>query len=254
MALSASPAIIEEISAVTAMTKATVLVVDDDPEIRKALNHGLSSEGYNVHEASDRATMLSNLRENHVSLITLDLNLGGDDGLDLARELRAKRNIPVVMISGRTDPYDRVRGLECGADDYIVKPFHIKEVVMRVQKTLERYQDTVQPSGKLLFDHSELDLKNHIARHLDGSPLDLTEMELKLLELFVRHPGRVLSRDEISHALHGRGWSPYDRSIDGHVARLRRKIETPGESPLLIRSVRGVGYVFSGDVKPSRED
>ena len=119
---------------------------------------------------------------------------------------------------------------------------------------LERYQKTVEPPSRVLFDHSELDLKHKVARHLDGSPLDLTEMELKLLELFVRHPHRVLSRDEISNALHGRDWSPYDRTIDGHVARLRRKIETPGEAPLLIKSVRGVGYVFSGDVIPASQE
>lgn len=236
------------------MTDALILVVDDDAEIRKALNAGLSAEGYRVSEAHDRATMLASLERHGASLVTLDLNLGGEDGLDLARELRSQRNVPVIMISGRTAPYDRVRGLESGADDFIVKPFHIKEVLLRIGRTLERYRHNVEAPEKVLFDHSEFDLKHRIARHLDGSPLDLTEMEIKLLELFIRHPGRVLSRDEISNALHGRDWSPYDRTIDGHVARLRRKIGTPGETALLIRTVRGVGYVFSGDVVPATED
>lgn len=233
------------------MTASSILVVDDEPKIRKSLRCGLLSEGYQVFEAWDRATMFACLEAHEISMVTLDLNLGGEDGLDLAREMRGKWNIPVIMISGRTEPYDRVRGLECGADDYVVKPFHIREIALRIKKMLERYQKNVGPLSKVLFDHSELDLKNKVARHLDGSPLDLTEMEMKLLELFVRHPHRVLSRDEISNALHGRDWSPYDRTIDGHVARLRRKIEAPGEAPLLIRSVRGVGYVFSGDVIPA---
>ena len=232
------------------MIQTAILVVENDPEVRKSLKSGLLSEGYQVFEAWDSATMFACLEAHEISLVTLDLNLGGEDGLELAREMRSKWNIPVVMISGRAEPYDRVRGLECGADDYIVKPFHIREVALRVNKTLERYQGSIEPPSRVLFDHSELDLKHKIARHLDGSPLDLTEMELKLLELFVRHPNRVLSRDEISNALYGRDWSPYDRTIDGHVARLRRKIETPSDAPLLIRSVRGVGYVFNGDVIP----
>lgn len=236
------------------MTTTSVLVVDDDPEIRKSLKSGLSSDGYRVLEAWDRASMLENLHAHDTSIVTLDLNLGGEDGLDLARELRSQRNIPVIMISGRDAPHDRVRGLECGADDYVVKPFHIKEILFRIEKTLQRYEKVVEVPSKLVFDHSELDLKHRVAKHLDGSPLDLTEMEMNLLELFLLHPGRVLSRDEISNALHGREWSPYDRTIDGHVARLRRKIETPGEAPLLIRSVRGVGYVFCGEVTPAPKD
>ncbi|MGJ8561789.1 MAG: response regulator transcription factor [Litorimonas sp.] len=233
------------------MEKYSILVVEDDADVRKALNLGLTSEGYNVFEACDRESLLDCVQKHQVSIITLDLNLGGEDGFELAREVRSQLNVPVIMISGRTEPYDRVRGLELGADDYIVKPFHLQEVILRIKKTIERYQSSIHPPSKVLFDRSELDLKHKIARHMDGSPLDLTEMEMKLLELFVSHPHRVLSRDEISNALHGRNWSPYDRTIDGHVARLRRKIETPGNGPLLIRSVRGVGYVFNGEVTPS---
>ncbi|MFX0541466.1 response regulator transcription factor [Roseovarius sp. S4756] len=232
------------------MATVSVLVVEDDPEVRKTLRLGLMSQGWQVFEAWDRASMLGSINDHDITLITLDLNLGEEDGLKLARELRAQRNIPVVMISGRSEPYDRVRGLECGADDYILKPFHIREVILRLEKTLERYRSVVEAPSKVLFNHSELDLTRKTARHLDGTPLDLTAMELQLLELFVRHPGRVLSRDEISNALYGRDWSPCDRSIDGHVARLRRKIETPDDEVLLIRSVRGVGYVFSGEVTP----
>ncbi|MFX0546752.1 response regulator transcription factor [Roseovarius sp. S1116L3] len=235
------------------MAPASVLVVEDDPEVRKTLRLGLTSQGWQVFEAWDRASMLDCMRDHDVTLVTLDLNLGEEDGLKLARELRGQRNIPVVMISGRSEPYDRVRGLECGADDYIVKPFHIREVILRLEKTLKLYRSAVQAPSKVMFNHSELDLTRKTARHLDGSTLDLTAMELQLLELFVSHPGRVLSRDEISNALYGRDWSPCDRSIDGHVARLRRKIETPDEE-MLIRSVRGVGYVFSAEVTPVSQE
>lgn len=236
------------------MTDLSVLIVEDDPEVRKALRIGLTGEGWQVFEAWDRATMFACVHAHKIDIITLDLNLGAEDGLKIALELRRQRNIPVVMISGRREPYDRVQGLECGADDYIVKPFHIREVIMRLQNTLERYKTAIDGPSKVLFDHSELNLKSMVAQHLDGSPLDLTSMELQLLALFVRNPGRVLSRDEISNALYGRDWLYSDRSIDGHVARLRRKIEPPDDASLLIRSVRGVGYVFSGDVTVMAED
>ncbi|KAA9006709.1 response regulator transcription factor [Histidinibacterium aquaticum] len=230
------------------MSEITVLVVDDEPAVRETLRSGLIMEGWTVLEAWDRETLFEQLRDHEVDVVTLDLNLGEEDGLGIAVDLRNERNIPVLMISGRNQPFDRVQGLESGADDYIVKPFLIREVVLRIRRTLERYRGPVQSPAKLQFDHSELDLEHRVARHLDGTPLELTGMELKLLELFLLHPGRVLTRDEISNALYDRDWSPYDRSIDGHVARLRRKIEVPGDEPMLIRSVRGVGYVFSGDV------
>jgi len=230
------------------MNNISVLIVEDDPDVRKALRIGLDTQKWQVYEAWNRETMFACLRDQKVSIITLDLNLGKEDGLKIALELRRQWNIPVVMISGRHQPYDRIRGLECGADDYIVKPFHIREVILRLQKTLERYQNPVDTPTTIMFDHSELNLKRMVAQNRDGTPLDLTSMELQLLALFVRNPGRVLSRDEISNALYGRDWSHFDRSIDGHVARLRRKIGPPDEATPLIRSVRGVGYVFSGDV------
>lgn len=228
----------------------TILVVEDDSQVRESLRLGLADEGWEVCEAWDRESLFRQIEHRRIDLVTLDLTLGSEDGLELALEIRKRLNLPILMISGRSEPFDRVRGLECGADDYIVKPFHIREVVLRIRKVLEAYSRPVSAEATVLFDHSEFDLKRQIVRHLDGSPVDLTETERKLLELFVRHPGRVLSRDDISQALFARDWSPLDRTIDGHVARLRRKIEPAGEKPLLIRSVRGVGYVFSGEVQP----
>jgi DNA-binding response OmpR family regulator len=208
-----------------------------------------------VSEARDKAALLRRLTE-PVDLITLDLGLGGEDGLELARQIRAVRNIPIVMITGRGAPIDRVAGLEHGADDYISKPFHIREVVLRIHNVLRRYEleeSVPKPSTaqRYAFDLCVMDSTKREVTKVDGALLDLTESEFLLLEIFLRHPARVLSRDEILQMLRGRDWSPLDRTIDGHVARLRRKIEPPGEAPTLIKSVRGVGYVFTGEVKPT---
>lgn len=230
------------------MKSPTVLVVDDEADVRSVLRDGLTPEGFTVVEAANRAEMMAALDEHPVDLVTLDLALGADDGLELANALRGKINVPVLMITGRGHPFDRVKGLECGADDYIVKPFHVKEVVLRIERILDRYRDAVAADHTVSFDHSNFDLRRRIVRRASGETVPLTAIELQLLDLLVRHPGRVLSRDEISQTLHGRDWAPYDRTIDTHIARLRRKIEPPGDAPSLIRSVRGVGYVFTGDV------
>lgn len=230
-----------------------ILIVDDESSVRETLRTGLEAEGWIVAEAASRTRMFALLAETRFDLITLDLVLGPDDGLQLARELRGTWNIPVLMITGMAEPIDRVRGLEHGADDYIVKPFLIREVVLRIRNTLERYERTVNGDGPLVYDHSAFDTRTGTVRHADGSVVELTEIERQLFELLARHPGRVLSRDEISRVLHGRDWSPYDRSIDGHIARLRRKLEPPGEAPTLIRSVRGVGYVLAAAVRSAAE-
>ncbi len=233
-------------------TGTTILIVDDEAEVRATLRDGLTAEGWDVIEAADRSSMMAAIEENSIDLVTLDLRLGQEDGLDLATELRARKNIPILVITGLGDPFDRVRGLERGADDYIVKPFHVREVVLRIRHVLSRYRREIGDDQTVTFDHSAFDLQRKTVQHLDGVEIKLTGIEMRILELFVRHPGRVLSRDDISRAVHGRDWTPFDRTIDGHVARLRRKIEPPGqEAPQLIRSVRGVGYVFTGDVAHS---
>ncbi len=233
------------------MSKGTILVVDDEAAVRTSLRLGLESDGWHVIEAANRADMTAALSRHAIDLVTLDLVLGQDDGLELARKLRADHNVPVLMITGKAQPIDRVTGLDHGADDYVVKPFHIREVLMRIDRVLERYRNnvTVVVNGQIAFDHSSFDSRSGLVRHADGTSTELTGIEQQILELFTRHPGRILSRDDICQALHGRDWSPFDRSIDGHVARLRRKLEPPGEAPVLIRSVRGVGYVFTGEVR-----
>lgn len=228
----------------------TILVIEDDPDVRRVLISGLSEEGFAAIEAASREAAIECLQRRYVDLITLDIGLGEDDGLQLTREIRAVANVPILIITGRAAPIDRVRGLEHGADDYVTKPFHIREIVLRVRALLKRYSDSGEdqraPADAYTFDDATLDLRRRELRRLDGTVIELTETEIKLLELFLRHPTRVLSRDEIHTFLRGRDWSPFDRSLDGHVARLRRKIEPLADEPRLIKSVRGVGYVFCG--------
>jgi two-component system, OmpR family, response regulator len=237
-----------------------ILVVDDEPAIRSILRSGLEQEGYEVSEAGNKAELLRCLETAPMDLITLDLDLGGENGLQLAREVRAQHNIPIIMITGKVDAFDRVAGLEQGADDYIVKPFHIREVLMRARSVLRRYEleAVVEDAGNFVsapaerykFDDCILDVPRRELKTVSGGTIDLTDAEFGLLASFLRQPARILSRDELMRVLNGRNWSPEDRTIDGHIARLRRKIDSQSEMPRLIKSVRGVGYVFTGDVEP----
>ena len=233
-----------------------IAVVDDEGEVRHVLRQGLEAEGFAVVEAGDKDACLLCLETYPIKLITLDLKLDHQEGLGLAREIRASCNVPIIMITGCDTPLDRVAGLEQGADDYITKPFHIKEVVIRVRRVLATYGvlDAMPPKVSdppcYAFDALLFDARKQELRSTSGAVIELTETELRLLELFLIHPGRVLSRDEISQMLRGHEWSPLDRLIDGHVSRLRRKIDSPGkEEPSLIKSIRGVGYVFAAEVR-----
>jgi DNA-binding response OmpR family regulator len=236
-----------------------LLIVEDEAEIRDLLRSGLEAEGFKILEAKDSAEALACLDKFPVSLITLDLKLGGEDGLGLARELRSKRNTPIVMITGKGDPIDRVVGLELGADDYISKPFLMREVVARVRAVLRRYMPGPETGARvslasaegtrLSFDGWTIDLGRREVRNPKGTDCELTTAEFNLLVLLVQRPGRVLSRDELMDLLKGHDWTPMDRSIDSLVARLRRKIEPESERPRLVKTVRGVGYAFAGAVK-----
>jgi two-component system, OmpR family, response regulator len=239
-------------------TPAQVLIVDDEPEIRSLLRQALEGEGYSVTEASGPAELLRILEAEPVNLVTLDLNLGGDDGLELARQIRTKGNVPIIMITAKGSPEERIIGFESGADDYIAKPFHIREVLLRVRSVLGRYAPIDPRSARTggpgsperyQFETGVLDISRRELRSATGDLVELTDAELDLLAVFLRRPKRILSREEMMQLLKGRSWSPLQRALDGHVARLRKKIESPGEeAPRLIKSVRGVGYVFTGDV------
>jgi two-component system, OmpR family, response regulator len=233
-----------------------ILVVDDESEVRALLRKCLEREGYQVLEAKDGAEMRACMEAHPVSLITLDLTLGGEDGLDLAREVRAKRNVPIIMITGKGDTVDRVVGLELGADDYIAKPFQLREVLARVRAVLRRYGATEAPAVQAPAAHEcyafadlTLDITGRELTRAGAGLQDLTTAEFNLLEIFVKRPHRVLSRDNIMDLLKGHEWSPLDRSIDALIGRLRKKVEPEPDHPHLIKTVRGIGYVLTADVK-----
>ncbi len=247
-------------SAAPPALSAHILVVDDDPGVRDLLRDCFELDGYTVSEASSGRELLAQLANGPVHLITLDIGLGGENGFDIARQVRAGTNVPIVMITGKGDMIDRVVGLELGADDYITKPFHIREVQARVRAVLRRYdigQMPKPPPSEPVASHTVerfafadwvLDTAGRALVSASGAPQDLTTAEYNMLEMFLRRPSRVLSRDNIMDLLKGHEWSPFDRSIDALIVRLRRKIEPDPETPRMIKTVRGVGYVFAVDV------
>jgi len=230
-----------------------IAVVDDDEKIRRLLRRCFEPEGYRVSEAANGPELDAILAREPVDLITLDLGLEGDDGLAIARAVRARSQVPIIMVTGKGDPIDKIVGLEIGADDYIAKPFHVREVLARVRSVLRRSGATTTPdsasTGEIYrFDCWEMDVPKRELRRGQGSTENLTTGEFDLLHVLVRHANKVLSRNQIMDNLKGHDWSPYDRSIDNQVARLRRKIEADPDNPRLIKTVRGVGYSLTADV------
>lgn len=238
-----------------------ILVVDDEAPVRTLLRSRFEKEGFKVSEAKNGAELHQQLGASAISLITLDLTLGQEDGLALAREIRAKRNVPIIMISGKDEEVDRVVGLELGADDYITKPFSPREVVARVRAVLRRYESGSQVNTSnpiaiagdecIAFEGGTLSLARREFRTVSGDVLELTTTEFNLLEMFLRRAQRVLTRDEIMNLIKGHDWSPFDRSVDAAIARLRKKIEPDSDRPKYIKTVRGVGYVFAGLARQS---
>jgi DNA-binding response OmpR family regulator len=237
------------------MRDAAILVVDDDPCMRRLIRGCLENDGFSVVEAADGASAEAEMRAGPVALVMLDLNLGEENGLDLARTLVRANRVPIIMVTGRGDVIDRVVGLEVGADDYIVKPFHPRELVARVRTVLRRMAQRDEPEvpaetaeiyefAGMRADPSRLELHDSC-----GGRVDLTGGDFRLLEVFLSAPGRTLSRDVILDRLHGRDWTPFDRSIDNQVARLRKKIERDPANPEVIKTVRGIGYRLAAQVK-----
>lgn len=239
------------------MTQQSVLVVEDDPKIRALLRNVLEGDGFAVREAESEAGVLATLAEGAVNLITLDVHLGAENGVDVARNIRRTSQVPIIMITGKDDVIDRVVGLEVGADDYITKPFHVREVLARVRSVLRRSgavhappkQTQCASSTQFLFDGmtaipDELTLLDRADQNCG-----LTSGDFKLLVVFLERPKRVLSRDQLMDLTGGLQWSPLDRAIDNQVARLRKKIERDPSNPQLIKTVRGVGYTFACDVQ-----
>lgn len=240
------------------MENVRVLVVDDDAKVRTLLRRCLESDGYSVSEADGAEAALAAIDAATPSLITLDINLGETDGLEVARIVRRTSDVPIIMVSGKDDVIDRVVGLEIGADDYITKPFHVREVLARVRTVLRRAAarattDDV-PGGsdgvvRYEFDGLVASPERFELQDRDGLQAQLTSGEFKLLAIFLARPKRVISREALMDLLGGAEWTPLDRTIDNQVARLRKKVERDSSNPTLIKSVRGVGYVLACDVK-----
>lgn len=235
--------------------------MDDDPKVRLLLRRCLETDNYLVLEADSAKAVDACLERNSVDLITLDLNLGADSGLNIAVALRARCNIPIVIVTGKGDVIDKVVGLEMGADDYISKPFHVREVLARVRSVLRRSSGHVkQPAetGQGIGDDPGTKVFHFSGWMADPSKFELTDSsgvahvltanDFKLLTIFLESPKRVLSRDHIMDRMHGSEWTPFDRAIDNQVARLRKKIEPDPANPSIVKTVRGVGYMLATDV------
>jgi two-component system, OmpR family, response regulator len=232
-----------------------IAVVDDDARVRRLLRNVFEEAGYRVSEAGGEAELMAALKRHNISLITLDLNLRHEDGLAIARAVRRESDVAIIMVTARTDDADRIAGLEIGADDYITKPFNVREVLARVRAVLRRTHgqtgNAPQPGGDVLrFNGYVLDVAARELRTATGRNVPLTGAEFNLLAVLASHPGRVLSRESLLDFTSGGSAEPLERSIDTIVGRLRKKIDGGSNAPHLIKTVRGAGYIFT--VKPQR--
>ena len=232
------------------MDTVRVLVVDDDPAIRQMLAEYLGEHGYEVAVAASGAAMRAEIERARPAVVLLDIGLPGEDGLTLARFLRERYDLGIIMVTGADEVIDRVAGLEVGADDYIAKPFDPRELRARVKSVLRRLQAKAAPEPKsaarerVTIGACVLDLRSRELRDAKGRDVPITAMEFTLLKTFLDHPNQVLSRDQLLNLTRNREWEPFDRSIDIRIARLRRKIEEDPERPRCIKTVRGAGYMY----------
>jgi two-component system OmpR family response regulator len=233
-----------------------ILVVDDQKEICDVVQEYLTGEGYRVSTANDGGGMRRVLGQSHVDLVILDLMLPGEDGLTLARGLRDESGIGIIILTGRGETVDRIIGLEMGADDYLPKPFHLRELLARVKSVLRRVQSRMGEPSQTTRSHARfagwsLDLSSRELTSPAGQEVRLTTGEFDLLAAFVNNPNQVLSRDRLLDLARNREAGPFDRTIDVQVGRLRRKLEDDPQNPSLIKTVRGSGYIFTPTVEMS---
>lgn len=233
-----------------------LLIVDDDREIRDLVCRFLNRHGFTVATAADASAMEAVLSAGRVDLVILDLMLPGRSGLDICHKLRATSSMPILILTAMGDETDRIVGLEMGADDYLAKPFNPRELLARVRAILRRAGGGPMPGRvdgsapkRLRFAGWSLDLGRRRLEAPDGLMVDLTTGEYELLLAFVEHPQRVLTRDQLLDLARGRDATPFDRSVDVQVSRIRRKIESDPKSPSMILTVRGDGYLFAPDVE-----
>jgi len=227
-----------------AMSGNTILVVDDEATVREVLRRYLEREGYAVLEAADGRQALAAFEEQPPALVILDWMLPGMDGLEVADELRRLQRVPIIMLTAKGGQPDRILGLEHGVDDYVVKPFSPRELVLRVAAVLRRSAEPAPEAGELLVCAGlRLDPLTH-ALEIDGRPIDLTAKEFDLLQHLMRHPRQVFSRDQLLDQVWGFGFYGDPSTVTVHIRRLREKIEADPSNPVYLLTVWGVGYKF----------
>lgn len=235
-------------------TQDRILIVDDDPEIRQLLVDYLVRSGLDAVPARNGREMAQALERHAIDLVVLDLMLPDIDGLVLCRDLRAKSNIPVLMLTARGEEADRIVGIEMGADDYLVKPFSPRELLARIKGILRRTR-SLPPNLKpdiqrcLSFAGWKLDTATRVLTGSDGVATPLSGAEYRLLRILLDHPNRVLNRDQLVELIHGREAEPYDRAIDVQISRLRHRLQDDGREARLIKTVRGEGYLLAAAVE-----
>jgi two-component system phosphate regulon response regulator OmpR len=247
---------------------ARLIVVDDEADLRDTIAEYLGRQGFVVQAAADGRELDAHLANDFPDLLILDVNMPGEDGLAIARRVRARSAVPILMLSAADDIVDRVAGLEIGADDYLTKPFNPRELLARVRAILRRAvmrgaeiaareipagdtaatgrepEPPVDPESRVPFGQLFLDLRAHRLVARDGAEMPLTTTEFDLLAAFARHPNRVLSREQLLDLAHSRPDDVFDRSIDIRIARIRQKVEPDPAKPQMIKTVRGAGYMF----------
>lgn len=230
------------------MAAERILIVDDDPDVRESMGEYLQGHGFEVALAENGEAMRKAFAAARPDVVLLDLKLPGEDGLSLARWLRAEHDVAIIMVTAAGEVVDRVVGLEVGADDYIAKPFDPRELRARLSSVLRRAKGRAGPAAsagkRVKVGRCSLDLQTHQLFGADGEELPLTGMEFDLLRVFAERPNQVLSRDQLLTHTRNREWEPFDRSIDIRIARLRKKIEADPAKPKVLKTVRGSGYIF----------
>lgn len=242
------------------MATAHIVVCDDEPDIRDTIAEYLERHGFAVTKADAGPALRALIGRTPIDAVILDIRMPGEDGLSLARYLREHSGVAIIMLTGSAEIVDRVVGLEIGADDYIAKPVDPRELLARLKavlrRTLWRENEAPIPAERartaeadapsaIQFGSCRFHPDSHKLFNADGVEIALTAMEFQLLKVFAAHRGRVLNRDQLLELAHDRGWDPFDRSIDIRISRLRKKIEADPSKPEVIKTIRGVGYLYS---------
>ena len=233
-----------------------ILIVDDDPQITSFLSRYLEKQHYTVSCTASAAEMHRVLAERHIDLVVLDIGLPDRDGFEIMRDMRTSSNLPIIVLSGRDDPFDRVLGLEFGADDYVTKPFEARELLARIKSVLRRcrleevaVRQGTDKSPVLQFDQFVMKPQERsLFDGRSGEAVSLTTTEFELLHALVKHPHAVLSRDQLLDLARGRQCYVGDRTVDVHIMRLRKKIEPDASNPIYVKTIHGIGYCFTADV------